>query len=198
MTDLLREQLKLIQFPNVPGMDSRDMTNLSNLFRWFVLYRKCTNNPLFRPVGSLCEITCFLDLVSSAWLDYSIRVEIRAEMDEVLVATCMLGDFTKMVQRLKQRAWGLFLASIPPCMVKKEETYRMWPCPLEQVRETKQKVWQVTIKVPYGLPADAKGDLNQMFRWLALYRTLTRDHFPAPSGTLCEVSCFVLVAWRVV
>ena len=57
----------------------------------------------------------------------------------------------------------------------------------EQILRTRQELQKMHFPALESFNDVEMGDITHLFRWFSLYRSLIRDPFPVPSGTLCEL-----------
>jgi hypothetical protein len=184
--NFVNELLK-INFPKIAGLNRKEEVTLSNLFRWFVLYRFVTRDGIPRPAGTLMEAILMLDLCSAAWLDYCIREDIREQIHQVLSARYE-GDFGKVVQILKTKLWSIHCAthghhSTPPSNSNAMSVLRARPSAIEKARQRSKRLIMLSDAVM------EKEELDAVFRWFSVYRELSNDFIPDPKGSLFEIVC---------
>ena len=183
-SDFVNELLK-IQFPKITGLNTKEQITLSNLFRWFVLYRFVTKDGIPRPAGTLMEAILMLDLCSAAWFDYCTREEIRNQIHMVLTARYK-GDFAAMVQILKTRLW--YCACRGSTQALKNNAMgvlKARPSAIEKARERSKRLQMPALcDLAFG-----KVKLDAVFRWFSVYRELSNDYIPDPKGSLFEIVC---------
>ena len=188
------ERIQDVTYPS-SGFEGKDKQQLNDLFRWFVVYRHATNDMLPRPHGSLYETMLLLDLIQAAWFDYCIRDDVRDLIHQTFTAT-FVGGFAEMTQRLKSKVWALYLkekyGSDTP--INNKHHAQNYPHALTilaarpaTIEKGQTKVAQMSMPLPPGLPSEWELPLNAVYRWFVMYRELSGDYVPPPSGTRCEI-----------
>jgi hypothetical protein len=187
------QSIQEIFFPKVHGFDGKDKQQLTDLFRWFVIYRQATRDLLARPTGSLFEIMLMLDLIQPAWFDYCTRDDVRALVHQTFTAS-FDGDFTDMIQSLKSKVWSLYLKEkYGNAVVSKyhaqnfSHTMTILTVRPSTIEKGQAKAARLSMPLPPGITSEWQHPLNTVYRWFVVYRELSGDYLPPAQGTRCEI-----------
>ena len=176
-------------FPHVEGVSNKVMMeHITQVWRWFLLYRNLIKDPLPMPKGTMCELVLMLELVLPAYLDYCTDNNTIQER---------MGYFFKLQDPLLHPTLALLMNTTNMRATENFINYTLKETIMlpiisslqneETCGVTKARIMGLTMPMPHLMPTALQPYLNSVLQWFSLYRFVTKNPFPPPKGTSCEI-----------